>query len=450
MDPELKAALEQLRQDSAHLGEIRQQLVNFPTRSELKESEDRVVAQVVADLTAKQEAEFKALKETEIAALWAKQEEADERIQRAMGVDKTNIVKLSERQIKQKSAFRGFLHNNLDINTPAVREFLAGEIASYRALSYEEYEALAPAERHAYAQRTLTISAAADGGFLVPPGIYLEMQKLFTRIDPVGELARKIQLMPGTDSFYVPQRTTNVETQGAAALTSETGIPTAAQPNFGLVQRFLHPLEVLSPNISYDWLRKVMNGESILAEWAGESLAYKRNYDYLQGNSAQKPQGLMTATSGTFITADSDALDTSGHEISAEDYITLQMAVKAPYRSNGVYMINTVTLGKTMKLRTNVGGPNTGEFLLPISARDGFPDRIFNRPFYTAEGIADTGTDNNLAALFGDFSKYGVAEDEGIVIFRDTMSQMPNTRILWRLKHDGCILNFEAFNRLKM
>jgi HK97 family phage major capsid protein len=277
-------------------------------------------------------------------------------------------------------------------------------------------------------------------------------EKYLARINPIEGLATKVQVAEGADSYYAPFIANDIESDDPAGETTETSLPTAANVTFELLQRNLHPVRVYITNVTDKFLRKVVNAEDILANYAAKGLAFRRSKRYLHGTDANMPEGLMV----TSRISDIDAEDTSTHLLKPNDLWNLQYGtasqdgLKAEYRANAVYAFNSKTLGKIVKFRDESGGAGTGEYMLPLSFRDGIGDTVAGKRFIICETMAADGTDNNLPILFGDFENYAIADDGGTLLYRDPASAMPKVRLLWEQNYDGCVLVGEAFKRLKM
>ena len=446
MDPELQRIQEQIRAISAPLAEVREALTAKPWDSAAKEIEARVVDKLVPELVARQAEELRKQAAEEAEVMQRKVDEALTRLARAAGNGGTDDQAKNEFEAEWRGVLVSYVTSGCDLNNPDVRAFVA---------KAEEAKAAVVQERSAKGKhaRAQSISVATEGGLLVPPGLMLPLrEKYLTRINPIEALATKVHLVEGTDSYYAPFIANDTETDDPAQETSETGLPTGANITFELLQRNVHPVRYYLSNVSDKFMRKVLNAEDILANAAAKGLAYRRSKRYLHGTNANMPEGLMVTSRIADITGE----DTSTHLVTPNDIWNLQYGtasqdgLKDEYRANGRYAFNSRTLGKIVKFRDNSGGAGTGEYMLPLSFRDGIGNTVAGKPFIICETMDSDGTDDLLPILFGDFENYAIADDGGTLLYRDPASAMPKLRLLWEQNYDGCVLVGEAFKRLKV
>lgn len=145
---------------------------------------------------------------------------------------------------------------------------------------------------------------------------------------------------------------------------------------------------------------------SILASDAGEAVADVVVSDLLLGNGTNKPAGwaYRATTSGV------NAANLAG--ITFANMLDLQYSLTAPYRRNGVYMVNDSAVPVLSKIVDS-----TGNYLWRPSVQAGEPDTIWGKPVITDPNMPTSGASAKVA-LFGDPSKYLIRQVSGLRVTR--------------------------------
>jgi len=414
---------EGIKEVGTHLDDVRTKLDDTPTRGDLKDTEKRIMDDVVPLMCTRQEMESM-LKSQD--TLKTRMDTFIKGMADATGTTESELV------ADQRAAFTAYLKSGCDKSAPAVAAFRG----KYQAKLAEHGATMTKQQRAG-----LSEAIGTEGGLLVPAPMRLEMQKLYTVMDPLGELARRVTLTAG-NSYEIPKRTSDVASQGAAGKAAEQGKTTAAHPAFGMITRVVHPATVFTDSVSIDFLNDVQEAEQIITEWAGEALGYLRGSKFILGTDVGEPEGLTVNGDIERV----DAADTSTHNITGDDFYKLLTTLKAFYRPGASFMFNSNSLYTVLTLKDS-----NNQYLLPFSLRDGVPSSIAGKPFHIAENMPDDGTDDYLAVAFGDFRRgYWVADRGGIEMWQDKMTDKPNVEYLWRIRYDGAVANAEAIKLLKM
>jgi len=294
-------------------------------------------------------------------------------------------------------------------------------------------------------RRAITEGTADAGGFLVPDGMRLDIIKNILELDPISQLARRVEITEG-NSYTVP-RMSDTGRGAAGQNVSETGSGTGKKPKWEMVTRVVHPVVVPTEQISQDFLSDVRNAGEILADWAGEELAYKVNYNYLLGDGAAKAEGILQ--NATVVAATLTGTDTTDHRITGEDFYYALSGLKEKYQQRAVFLFCRTTLSHAMTLRedrtADGGGTDSGGFILPFSLRDGYPPTIAGLKYYLSPNMPADGTKGNKMLLCGDLKAgYYFARKDGIYFIADPYSHKPNWEYLWRMRDDGVVVKPEA------
>ncbi|UZE46980.1 phage major capsid protein [Rhodopseudomonas sp. P2A-2r] len=132
----------------------------------------------------------------------------------------------------------------------------------------------------------------------------------------------------------------------------------------------------------------------------------------------------------------------------ADALIDLFHGIKTPYRANGVWMMNSTTLGAIRKFKDG-----QGRYLVNIQGLDNTPvTTILGRPVVEAPDMPDVGA-NTTPVIFGDFSQgYRIFDRTSLSILRDPYSQATNgmTRFHGRRRVAGGVGKAEAIRKLKI
>lgn len=89
----------------------------------------------------------------------------------------------------------------------------------------------------------------------------------------------------------------------------------------------------------------------------------------------------------------------SGTAITADELIDILYKLKAKYRKNAVWVMNSGTAGTLQKLKNE-----NGDYIWRDSLKEGAPDMLLGRPVYCLESMPDIGAGKAPLAV-GDFSR---------------------------------------------
>lgn len=192
------------------------------------------------------------------------------------------------------------------------------------------------------------------------------------------------------------------------------------------------------------------NIDGTLVNAFGRAFAQSEDQKFCQGTGVGQPQGMFTHPdvlarfSKTGIAA---ALSDSTHN-GADALTDVMMGVKADYRQNGVWVMNSQTLAAVMKFK-NTGD---GALIWVNSTREGAPSTIWGRPVAIAEGAPDIAA-NAFPILFADLKAgYHIFDREGITVQRlnELYATSDQMAILVKRRLAAGVMLSEAFNCLKV
>ncbi|MCA0257130.1 MAG: phage major capsid protein [Proteobacteria bacterium] len=289
-----------------------------------------------------------------------------------------------------------------------------------------------------------------DGGYFVLPTVDMTIRSLMTDISPMRGLAEVVSISGGTyERFY------SIGKRGAQWVTErddrpqDTARPELIKHSYGVAELYAAPAatRTLLDDSAVDiasWLTG--NATHDFAETEGEA--------FLTGSGTDNsPRGLLTY--GT--TAEKDFtrawgkfqhLETaSATLINPDEIIDLVMSLRAPYRPNAQFVMNTATAASLRKLKDT-----TGNYLWSTTGNltDGIEHLLFGYPVTIDEGMPSV-AGGALPIAFGDFRQgYVIVDRQGIRLNRDEITQ--KGRIIFDVykRVGGGAGDFNAIKFLKM
>jgi HK97 family phage major capsid protein len=284
--------------------------------------------------------------------------------------------------------------------------------------------------------KSLRVSDGTAGGYLAPDQFNAELDRNVVLFSPVRQVARV--LPTGAPAVLWPKRTGGM----TAAWVGETGTRTETTVTFGQSR---YPVFELAAyvDVSNAMLEdSTFDVASLLSFEFGEEFGYEEGKAFVNGASAIQPSGYMQ-DAGLSYTPGTDA-----SLIKADGLIDLYHAVKTPYRANGVWAMNSATLGAVRKLKDT-----TGQYLLAMAGINNAPyTTILGRPVIEVPDMPDI-AGNSFPVAFGDFSQgYRIFDRVSLSILRDPYSQATSgfTRFHGRRRVAGGVGKAEAIRKLKI
>lgn len=128
-----------------------------------------------------------------------------------------------------------------------------------------------------------------------------------------------------------------------------------------------------------------------LSSEIADTFASTEEDDFVNGDGNGKPKGFMAYTRAA--TSDKTRafgtiekiVAASGTAITADELIDILYKLKAKYRKNAVWVMNSGTAGTLQKLKNE-----NGDYIWRDSLKEGAPDMLLGRPVYCLESMPDT------------------------------------------------------------
>ena len=182
-------------------------------------------------------------------------------------------------------------------------------------------------------------------------------------------------------------------------------------------------------------------GQLLAFEFA-EEFGHLEGTAFVNGASQLSPSGFMQDANVGYTPG------TDASAIKADGLIDLYHAIKAPYRANAVFGMNSSTLGAIRKLKDTAGN-----YLVAMQGINNAPvTTLLGRPIVEMPDMPDIGS-NTYPIIFGDFQQgYRVFDRISLSILRDPYSQATNgmTRFHGRRRVAGGVGKAEAIRKLKI
>lgn len=292
-------------------------------------------------------------------------------------------------------------------------------------------------------------AAAASGGYALPEVIARQIANTLQDISPVRQVAKVVTV--GTPDYkeLVDRNGFGTEWVGEVSARSQTNTPDIAEcaPTFGELaakpQATTHSLDDLFFNVEEWLIRK-----------ATEQFAIAEGIAFISGDGTNKPTGFLTGV--PVVTADSSraygTLQYVATGVAADfgadpfdNIISLQMAPKQGYRSNGNFMMNSNTAATLALVKDT-----TGQYLWRPAVIAGQPDMVRGRPVVYAEDMPDVAADS-FPIAFGDFRRgYLIADRIGVRMVRDEVTTPGYVKFIISKRIGGKILDSDAIKLLKV
>lgn len=270
------------------------------------------------------------------------------------------------------------------------------------------------------------------GGFLIPEIILGPLMQRAVNTNPFRSLVRVVQVASRDVSFPLSNSNSTTGWVGELATRAPTTEATLsnAKPTFGTLYSYVEASEELIMDSAFDiggWF----------ATEAGDAMGTAEMTAIITGNGVDKPTGLLNAVpttgadgtraAGVFKYLPTGNASTLGAAPS-DLLITTVYDLKAQYRANATWLMNSAVAGEIRKLKDS-----QGRFLWTDGIAAGEASTLLGYPVAIAESMPGIAA-NNLPIMFGDFSRaYILAENGGLRVTVDDNITVPG-RIKWYLR----------------
>lgn len=297
--------------------------------------------------------------------------------------------------------------------------------------------------------RTMSVGSDSDGGFWVPKQV---SDRIVTRVyaqSPLRQICTVETI--GRTALELPIDSGDIDGGHVSEMGSR---PETNSPGIGLSRIVAHDIYAM-PGASQAMLDdSAYDIEAYLSRKAADKLARVEGAVFATGTGAGQARGIFSVA--TAATADSTrawgtiehvGTGTSGGFGTApngsDKIISLVHALKAQYRANAKFVMNSLTLGEVMKLKAN------GDYIWAYN--DAVPGAIKIRNFDVVEcEDAPAIAANSLSIAFGDFSEgYTIVDRTGLTMLRDNLTVKGRVLFFFTKRVGGDVVNSDAIKVLK-
>lgn len=305
---------------------------------------------------------------------------------------------------------------------------------------------IGPNEMHALLSTDNTL-----GGFLVNDDMRAEIIKAeagyavlapLCRVEPTNSSALVFPKMTSHSSDVRRTSGFTGQFQNEGYVTGGTAPTTQDQPTFAQERIAVHSWQPDAIEIGKELLEDTgANIISICAQAIAECLAFDKDDKILNGagSANNEPEGVLQAGITTVNSGGATSIVIGG-------ILGVFSEVPAQYRQRATWIMSSRTMGAVLQLNTGTGGV----YLFPPNQ---WNDTILSRPVKfldygmdqpTAAG-GTTFTAGEYPIIFGDFSRYVIAQRQGLAIQRLVERFAPNIGILPTARIGGQVVLNDAF-----
>ncbi len=348
-----------------------------------------------------------------------RQQDADRRAAEIAGAEDRakHENKTSTLEERQMAGFGEFLrHNRADCNVEIMQDF-----------------------------RAMQADLDVSGGYLAAPEKFVA--ELIQDVDDahvVRQIARKFALGKAV-SLGAPSLDTDLS---AFAWGSEIGTPTF-DSSMALGKRALNPHPGNAAiKVSRELIRvSVINIVSLVRERLAEALGNGEGDAFLTGSGSNQPLGLFTASADGISTGQDVSTGNSSTNISFDNAIYVETALKAPYRRNAQWLMH-----RNVERNYRLLKDGEGRYIWQMSVIAGKPNTILGYPVNLDEGAPSTFSGSGYMSILGDFRHYWIADAYDFELQRlDELYAATNqVGFIARFKVDGMPVKEEAFVRSQL
>lgn len=288
-----------------------------------------------------------------------------------------------------------------------------------------------------YIYNDLQVGENSEGGYLVPDEYERTLVQALEDENFLRSVATVIKTSSGDRKIPV------VEAKGTAAWIDEEAHYPFSDDVFGQTTIGAYKLGTMI-RVSEELLNdSVFNIESYIANEFARRIGAAEEEAFLTGDGIGKPTGIFTQEA---------TLKTAKPQLTFDDVMDLYYSLRAPYRNKAIWVLNDSTIKALRKLKDG-----NGNYIWQPSIRDGEPDKILNRPYYTsvyAPAIDAEKENPNVHGViaFGDFSYYWIADREGRSFKRlnELYAETGQVGFLANQRVDGKLILAEAIKTLEL
>lgn len=240
-------------------------------------------------------------------------------------------------------------------------------------------------------KKSVNVTTGANGAFAVPAQMAADIVSIAKDFSPMRSLSRVVQVGTSDYKEILSLGGAGFEWVGDTTTRNVTAEPTIREvrPTMGEIAARAQITNQALEDIFYD-------AASWLTTELAETFAQAEGAAFISGDGTNKPTGLLNGTTLTKI--NSGAAATLGTDPFGK-LIDLAFSVKAGYRANGTFLMNSATLASLIKVKDS-----TGNFIYQPSLAAGVASTLLGYRVAIDENMPAVGA-NATPIIFGDFSR---------------------------------------------
>lgn len=297
--------------------------------------------------------------------------------------------------------------------------------------------------------KSVTSLSGAEGGFALPRELDAIIDATLKSISPIRAVANVVRV---GSAGYRKLVTQNGVASGWASETAAR--PETATPLFNEIAPPMGDLYA-NPAASQMMLDDAaFDVEAWLAGEIATEFARAEGAAFVNGNGVNKPKGFLTAPTATtpdaqrpFGTLQHILSGAAGDFVAAnpqDRLIDLVQSLRAPYRQGAVWVMNSSTLARIRKFKTN-----DGAFIWQPGLTAGAATSLLGYPVIESEDMPDIAA-NSLSIAFGNFRLgYIITERSETSLLRDPYTNKPFVNFYATKRIGGMVTNSEAIKLMK-
>lgn len=293
--------------------------------------------------------------------------------------------------------------------------------------------------------RAFQADSDTEGGYLVAPQMFVaELIKFVDDLVFIRGLATKYTVDKAASMGAPSLDTDAADTDWTSELLTGSEETTM---RFGKREMYPHPL-AKRVKVSKKLIRvATMPAEQIIMERIGYKVGVTQEKAFLTGTGNKQPLGLFTASNDGITTARDVSTGNSTTSIGWDGLVEAKYSLKGAYWGKAQWLFHRDALKQITKLKDGDGAP-----LWRPSYQAGEPDMILGSPLMMSEFAPNTFTTGQYVGMFGDFSKYWIADALDLQIQRLTelYAETNQDGFIARMETDGMPVLAEAFARVKL
>ena len=298
----------------------------------------------------------------------------------------------------------------------------------------------------AFESKAISEGSATDGGAAVPLQIDSDVARVLHGLSPMRRLCNVVQVSTQTYRKLVTQKNT------ASSWVGETDArPATTSPS---IQKVDPPIGELYANVVVSqWALDdlAFDVAGMVTEEVAQTFADAETAAFVSGDGTNKPKGFAahtTATTGDssrtfgqiqyFATGVSGALP--GTSQATYDHLCdLLYGLRAPYRQNSTWVMNSAVASALMKLKDSQNQP----LWIPSMAA-GQPPQLLGRPVEIVEAMPALSA-SSLSIAIADWRRaYTIVDRIGIRTLRDPFTNKPNVNLYCTKRVGGDLIDDQA------